>query len=239
MATANLSNESVYALIPPDPVPFEKAPLYKSKHPKELITVPKKPAAMMGVPTAKPDPKTFLAKGEKTYSKTHLPEPQNFKRPEDTKRAAVPKKEDKPIMGLKSEKNFIVANAVENILMAPAKVQKQAPSEKHAEYGQVPKYLNQIKDRIVSEYRYIEEMERARQTEGLPRMRVLGAEEKEELLTGLKTKWEETNRRYQTISFTLDTPSKKKRKEDLEAELEQLEKDIRLLAKEVVVVHDD
>lgn len=36
----------------------------------------------------------------------------------------VPKSSDKPIMGLKSNKNFIVSNAVENILSAP-KVQKE------------------------------------------------------------------------------------------------------------------
>lgn len=35
---------------------------------------------------------------------------------EDHKRAPVPKKDEKPIMGLVSDKNFIVANAVENIL---------------------------------------------------------------------------------------------------------------------------
>lgn len=32
------------------------------------------------------------------------------------KKAPVPKKDEKPIMGLVSDKNFIVANAVENIL---------------------------------------------------------------------------------------------------------------------------
>ena len=35
---------------------------------------------------------------------------------EDHKKAPVPKKDEKPIMGLVSDKNFIVANAVENIL---------------------------------------------------------------------------------------------------------------------------
>lgn len=32
------------------------------------------------------------------------------------RKPAVPKKDEKPIMGLVSDKNFIVANAVENIL---------------------------------------------------------------------------------------------------------------------------
>lgn len=33
-----------------------------------------------------------------------------------TKKAAIPAKDEKPIHGLVSDKNFIVANAVENIL---------------------------------------------------------------------------------------------------------------------------
>ena len=41
-----------------------------------------------------------------------------FERP-GAKKVAVPKKDEKPIMGLVSDKNFIVSNAVENILAAP------------------------------------------------------------------------------------------------------------------------
>ena len=35
------------------------------------------------------------------------------------RKAAIPGKDEKPIHGLVSDKNFIVANAVENILAAP------------------------------------------------------------------------------------------------------------------------
>ena len=41
---------------------------------------------------------------------------QKFNRNTEYKKAAVPKKDEKPIHGLVSDKNFIVANAVENIL---------------------------------------------------------------------------------------------------------------------------
>jgi hypothetical protein len=34
----------------------------------------------------------------------------------EVRKAAVPKKDEKPILGLVSDKNYIVANAVENIL---------------------------------------------------------------------------------------------------------------------------
>ena len=55
------------------------------------------------------------------------------------KKPAIPKKEEKPIMGLVSDKNFIVANAVENILAAP-----RLPENKNKDYlkkknfGKVP-----------------------------------------------------------------------------------------------------
>jgi hypothetical protein len=39
-----------------------------------------------------------------------------FNRDTEYKKADVPKKDEKPIMGLVSDKNYIVANAVENIL---------------------------------------------------------------------------------------------------------------------------
>jgi len=36
-----------------------------------------------------------------------------------SKKQAIPRRDEKPIHGLVSDKNFIVANAVENILAAP------------------------------------------------------------------------------------------------------------------------
>ena len=44
--------------------------------------------------------------------------PSKFNRAGD-KKPGVPKAADKPVMGLKSDKNYIVANAVETILAAP------------------------------------------------------------------------------------------------------------------------
>ena len=72
---------------------------------------------------------------------------------EGVKKVAVPKKEEKPIMGLVSDKNFIVSNAVENILAAPklpANSQKDYLKKKN--YGKVPKYMQTIKKEIEDEY---------------------------------------------------------------------------------------
>jgi hypothetical protein len=77
------------------------------------------------------------------------------------KRQAVPKKNEKPIMGLVSDKNYIVANAVENILAGTYFLTVIAPKMptnnqkdflKKKEYGKVPKYIQNIKSEIEQEY---------------------------------------------------------------------------------------
>jgi len=58
------------------------------------------------------------------------------------KKVPVPLKDEKPIMGLVSDKNFIVSNAVENILAAP-KLPSNSDKDflKKKNYGKVPRYL--------------------------------------------------------------------------------------------------
>ena len=88
------------------------------------------------------------------------------------KKAAVPLRTEKPIHGLVSDKNFIVANAVENILagkrnrykvtylnLAPKLPARQdADYLKKKTYGKVPKYVTKIKQEIEDEYNLVREM---------------------------------------------------------------------------------
>jgi hypothetical protein len=70
-----------------------------------------------------------------------LPESTKYSRP-GPKKVAVPAKDEKPIMGLVSDKNFIVSNAVENILAAPnLPANKNRDFLKKKNYGKVPRYL--------------------------------------------------------------------------------------------------
>ena len=68
-------------------------------------------------------------------------------------------------MGLQAAKNFVTANAVESILAVPgnrARATRDPPQYLQKEdYGQVPKYLNQVKDEIERENDLIEEFVRA------------------------------------------------------------------------------
>ncbi|KAK9864242.1 hypothetical protein WJX84_007003, partial [Apatococcus fuscideae] len=53
-------------------------------------------------------------------------------------------------------------------------------------------------------------------------------------------KWAVINGAYQKLPFSLDTPTKKRRKEELERQLGQIEKDIALLQKgDRLMVVDD
>lgn len=75
------------------------------------------------------------------------------------KKVAVPKRDEKPIQGLVSDKNFIVANAVENILAAPKLPgNKDKDYLKKKTYGKTPKYLTNIKNEIEDEYNLVREM---------------------------------------------------------------------------------
>ena len=89
------------------------------------------------------------------------------------KREKVPKRDEKPILGLKSNKNFIVSNAVENILSGNLKktnslflltilltliiiINNQAPKVikenkdwlSKKEFGKTPDYLTKIQNNI-------------------------------------------------------------------------------------------
>ena len=85
----------------------------------------------------------------------------------------------------------------------------------------------------------IEQMTQSNQPQNEDHIEVLTDGEREKLLEGLKANWATINKEYQTLSFTLDTPAKKRRKEEFEAQLEQIENDIKKLSKKFVFIHAD
>merc|ERR1711988_335077 len=216
--------ESIYCLIPPVIEPPPKPPLYRSKYPG-AVPASKKPAATMGpLKVAAPEPTKFL----KAYTRddNKLPEPRKFDYTDaKTRKVGVPKREEKPVMGLVTSKNFITCNAVENILAVPKKTDVRQVSYMNKKgYGKVPAYLEKVKAEIQDEYNYIQQMQEAYEEEGDDgcRTRALSNEERLDMIEGLKTNWDRINKAYQTLSFTLDTPAKKQRKEEFEAQLEQM-----------------
>jgi len=155
------------------------------------------------------------------------------------KKQAVPKRDEKPIQGLVSDKNFIVANAVENILAAPKLPgNKDKDFLKKQTYGKTPKYLTNIKNEIEDEYNLVREMQIEEQAEEDRRKYLMPEDERAELIAALKKKWEVLHIEYQKEAHypKLDTLGKKSRKINLEKEMEQIEQDIKKLTKNYIFI---
>ncbi|OQS02601.1 hypothetical protein THRCLA_21374 [Thraustotheca clavata] len=192
-----------------------------------------------------PNPKEYVKK----QSKCKMPETKaakfNYSGP---RKPALVKADEKPVMGLKTSKNFITANAVEAILDVPgnrARAKKEPPVYRNKpDYGKVPEYLQEVKQEIEQENEMIEEF--VRQNNNIladqePKVEPLGEDERMKLVDALKAKWDHVNQKYQKLchNVSFDTQGKVRRKETYEKELTQLEKDIELLSKGGVAVTRD
>ena len=114
---------------------------------------------------------------------------------------------------------------------------------KKPHFGEVPPYLQKIKQEIADEYEYIKTMQQQQADEGPAGMKLMEDAERMDLIIQLKQKWDAVNTLYQGSSVlslaSLDTIGKVKRKEMYEAQLAQIEKDIEKLSKKTVYVRDD
>merc|ERR1712224_1198264 len=195
---------------------------------------------------SRPHPQEFMKKNDKREPVAPLA---TIKREDPSKlvpsslktrhRPGVPKADEKPIMNLVTSKNFIVANAVETILAAPKKVSSGAKDFLNKEdYGKVPKYLTSIKRDIEAESDYISHIMEQQEAANRSQVRPLSDAEREDMICGLKAKWEQINTDYQATTHLtkLDTIGKVKRKEKFEAELSQIEKDIERLSRKNIMV---
>ena len=228
--------ESIYNLIPQHERKVEKPPMYRSKHkPTQKIdsTFNTKKVTTRRLQTQKPDPKKFLTRNSGVQRSKSAPN--KTQRPRRvSKKPAVPRRNEKPIVGLQSSKDFVVGNAVENILAVP--MRRQAPKVnylKKKDYGRVPEYLQHVKKDIEEEKRVIEDYFSDQQSYSYQQQgELLPDRERQDVLRKLKAKWAHANERYQKITHNtiLDTIGKVRRKEQCEKELEQLQKDIEKLS---------
>lgn len=237
--------ESIYSWIEETPQEEVKAPRYISKHKPtggiagSTLGNDRRGHGTLGVSHSKANPQQFLRR--KKNSNTG--KPKKFTRPDAGRRKpSVPSRGEKPVMGLQTTKNFVVANAVENILAVPVQRSKQRMDfTKKKDYGRVPGYLKHVKKDIADEQAVIEQyftVQQPNQSEG----QLLSKQERDRLVYALKQKWDDTNKQYQRISHIvkLDTVGKVKRKEGFEKMLDQLEKDIRMLSSKrpIMIVED-
>lgn len=242
-------DESIYNLVPVEYVVHKKPPMHRSTKKPEVIVqnstfgcfgstrlpgaghVPKKEGAMFGPSKLPPRSMSPISSPNKSPKKG-----QPFKY-EDKVKGPVPKKDEKPVMGIRTTKNFVTANAVEAILQVPRVIEQgELNYFKKEDFGKIPAYLSGVKEEIRRENEMISKYvkEQMGEIEEEPeQFEELTDDERYELISALKEKWANVNASYQKITHLvqLDTTGQIRRKETLEKELDIIEKDIEKLQK--------
>lgn len=243
-------NETIYNLVPREYVIPEKPPMHKSKHnPQQNLTgstfgchgstrlpgaglVVKKEASLFG-------PKEHTNTGYLKKKTVELPPPETVERSSkySSVKPAVVKASDRPVMGIRTTKNFITANAVEAILAAPRVPPSSKSDYKNKDdYGKVPEYLVKVKEEIRRENEMIDRYIKDRmgvQERDPEHLEEMPEHERQELIAQLKAKWDSVNASYQRMTHMtrLDTCGKMKRKEGCEQSLKELEANIEKLSR--------
>ena len=220
-----LQQESIYNILPKSKIIPNTGISYKSKHPHYIpptastfklqtssypnvlnlngeYNLPRgahplnQQYATFGLPEGSyaVDPNNYHKKGE-TFK--ILPPLEKLHQNDEIKKPSIPNKNDYPIYGLKSDKNFIIANAVDNILMKPKKLRSGSQDMIfHKYYGKVPYYIKKYRMEHETELNNIKEEKKRKQEEEDAKQRLLSLNEISDLREGLKKKWEMYNFKY-------------------------------------------
>merc|ERR1712066_422799 len=157
----------------------------------------------------------------------------------------VPTRNEQNDPAAPTEKDFIKTNAIENITSVPRKPKAQYCDTNTGhkndlltsglvprytmkqDFGKLPQYLiNRNQEVKAAQERYDEYVAEEMQARALEQV---GDQQRAELLRGLKAKWDDLHQQFQGLSVVTDTAPKKNRKERMEAQMSQLERDIDLL----------
>lgn len=151
----------------------------------------------------------------------------------------VPKKNEAPILGLSSGKNFIKDNKENTINLKPPGEKETVDFLKKQDFGQVPGYLDKVKQKVQEELEYIKQVEEEKNRKP-ERFVKMGEEEKEALKKNLITKYDEMHTEYQKITHKKpaieDSIGLKNKRNYCETQLAQIEKYLAMLKKDEIMV---
>jgi len=142
-------------------------------------------------------------------------------------------------MGLKSDKNFITANAVDIILMGTKKKPMTCSNYlTKNNYGKTPEYLSKIKEDIEKEYKAIKEIQIRNEEDEAKKKKKLSCDEIENLREGLQKRLAQVKKDYGNITHktVIDTIVCKRKKINMEKEIETIEADLEKLNKGQVII---
>jgi hypothetical protein len=179
------------------------------------------------------DPSNYLKKG----SRATMPKYPTQHKCRVMQKPAVPSKDDRPVMGIKTKKDFVSHNAASAILSSPPKLKEDSGDFMcHEGYGKIPEYLTNVKQQIRLEQelidRHVQEQFADKNAKEEEKLVPMDEAERQELINALKLRWDTVNNAYQMFGHRVAIENGDiKRKEAQEQELEQLEKDIEKLSR--------
>ena len=224
-----LQQESIYNLIPQKKIIPNKSAIYISHYPNNIAPTAStfilngsslpgisncngdyklplgahqtlRKSATFGLPLGAyaPDPKNYHKKGQNFKI---LPPLHKLHAECKIKKPPIPSINDRPIQGLKSNKNYILSNAIDNILMKPRKLRNNSCEDIHHKfYGKIPDYITKFRLEKENEIKNQKELSRRMKEEEEAKRKVLSKEEVEQLREGLTKKWQGYNFRYANIT---------------------------------------
>lgn len=162
-----------------------------------------------------------------------------FQRDRTILKPSLPSPNEQPIFGLKSNKNYIISNAVNNILSTPKVVQQPIDWTQKKSFGKVPDYLSQRKEQIRAEYELLKNLRQSEVQQAEDKKIVqLDQDQIDKLKQQMMVKYDEVNREYQKLTHLqkLDTLPKLRKKQECEQILQQIEKDMEKLNRKFIFV---
>lgn len=263
--------ESIYNIIPPKPILPEKERMYKSMYPHWVaptgstfilkntsypgvanmggsLQFPrgahpiKGNWSTMGRPKGgyKQNPENFIKKG---HQYKIIPPAERIRSAYEIRKPPVATVKDKPIMGLKSSKNYVTSNAMDVVLMETKKRAVPKDTEldyynKKKTYGKVPKYIDRARSATQRELKKYKDVEERNERYEASKKKVLENEELSMLREGLEKRLEQLRSEYGKLSHrrNFDTIVMREKKENLEREIETVQNDIEKLKNDKVVV---
>lgn len=151
----------------------------------------------------------------------------------------VPNKDETPLMGLTSNKNFIKENKENTINLRPPEQKETINFCTKKDFGQVPEYLHIVKQQVSDELELVKRVEQERNKKS-ERYIKLSPEERKKLKNNLIIKYEQINHEYQKITYIPprieDTISLKNKRNYCESQLAQIEKYLAMLNKDDILI---
>lgn len=153
----------------------------------------------------------------------------------------VPLRDERPVMGMRTDKNFVVANAVENTMAVPTKLMPapQPRATDREDFGKVPQYITEIKGELDARKKMLEDL-KAADAAAQERWSQLSTSELAQLREGLQRRWDSLNKEFQAKGFNkLETPSQRAHQELVEKQLVAVEFAMQKLSRQHAYVFDD